>query len=74
MMAAIKKVLSPSSDTMMTERAARNPWMKSSSETRLPFLARTSAADRDSSFDDSLLLSLTASAESGSQLTSEEKR
>ena len=72
MMAAMKKVLSPSSETMITDRAAKKPWMKSSSDTRVPFLARTSAGDRETSFSDSLLLSLITSLDS--QLTSEEMR
>ena len=45
-MAAMKKVLSPSSDTMMTERAAKNPWTKLSSEMEDPVSARLSAGDR----------------------------
>ena len=42
----MKKVLSPSSETMMTERAAKNPWTKLSSEMEDPVSARLSAGDR----------------------------
>ena len=46
-MAAMKNVLSPSSETMMTEREARKPWRKLSSDTMEPCSASSSAGDSD---------------------------
>ena len=46
-MAAMKKVLSPSSETMITEREARNPWRKLSSDIRDPCSANSSAGESD---------------------------
>ena len=66
-MAAMKKVLSPSSETMMTDKAARNPWMKSSSDTEDPVLASCSAAD--SELSSRLCLTRSSDSSSGSHFT-----
>ena len=44
--AAMKNVLSPSSETMITARAAKKPWTKLSSPRVMPFLASSSAGER----------------------------
>ena len=69
MIAAMKNVLSPSSETMMTDKAARKPWMKSSSETEDPVFASCSAADSELSSLLCLTFSPDSSSGSGSHLT-----